>query len=285
MELLKEIVPLTLRGSLFLLVLAVGLDSSVRDATYVLRRPVVLLRSVLALAIIVPAFAALVVATLPLERVVKIGIMLMAVSPLPPFMPMKDISAGGRRRYVYGLLVAVSILAVVLVPATVAILARASGQAASIGPGPVLHLILFSIIIPFAAGMLIHQAAPKRAELAAPIVSKIAAILLLMSVLPIVLELSPAMLHLIGNGTVLAIALVAVGALFAGHLLGGPEPQDRAALAIACTTRHPGVALLVAHLNFPEPEIKAVILLFLIVGVLVALPYQVWFKRHRLSME
>jgi BASS family bile acid:Na+ symporter len=217
--------------------------------------------------------------------VVKIGIMLMAVSPLPPFMPMKDISAGGRRRYVYGLLVAVSMLAVVLVPATVAILARAFGHAASIGPGPVLHLILFSIIIPFAAGMLIHQAAPARAELAAPIVSKIAAILLLMSVLPIVLELSPAMLHLIGNGTVLTIALVAVGALFAGHLLGGPEPQDRAALAIACTTRHPGVALLVAHLNFPEPEIKAVILLFLIVGVLVALPYQVWLKRHRLSME
>jgi hypothetical protein len=29
---------------------------------------------------------------------------------------------------------------------------------------------------------------------------------------------------------------------------------------------------------------KALILLFLIVGVLVCLPYQVWFKRHRLAV-
>jgi BASS family bile acid:Na+ symporter len=285
MELVKEILPLALRGSLFLLVLAVGLDASAREALYVLRRPGVLLRSMAALAVVVPAFAALVVAALPLERVVKIGIMLMAVSPLPPFMPMKDISAGGRRRYVYGLLVAVSILAVVLVPATVAILARVFGQAASIGPEPVLHLVLLSIIIPFAAGMLIHHFAPGHSQRVAPLVSKIAAILLLLCMLPILFELMPAVLHLIGNGTVATIVLVAAGALLAGHLLGGPEPQDRAALAIACTTRHPGVALLVAHLNFPEPEIKAVILLFLIVGVLVALPYQVWFKRHRLALQ
>jgi BASS family bile acid:Na+ symporter len=285
MELLKEILPLALRGSLFLLVLAVGLDSSVQQATYVIRRPGVLLRSVFALAVVVPAFAALVVAALPLERVVKIGIMLMAVSPLPPFMPMKDISAGGRRRYVYGLLVAVSLLAVVLVPATVAILAKAFGQAASIGAEPVLHLLLISIIIPFAAGMLIHHFAPARAEHAAPVVNKIALVFLLLSVLPIVFEMLPAMLRLIGDGTVGTIALVVLGGLLAGHVLGGPEQQDRAALAIACTTRHPGVALLVASQNFRDPEVKAVILLFLIIGVLVGLPYQVWFKRHRLAMQ
>jgi BASS family bile acid:Na+ symporter len=67
--------------------------------------------------------------------------------------------------------------------------------------------------------------------------------------------------------------------------LGGPEPQDQAALAIACTTRHPGVALLVAHANFADPEIKAAILLFVIVGVLVGLPYQAWYKRHRLALQ
>jgi BASS family bile acid:Na+ symporter len=284
MELLKEVLPLALRGSVFLLVLAVGLDASFQQATYVLRRPGVLLRSVFALAVVVPAFAALVVAALPLERVVKIGIMLMAVSPLPPFMPMKDVSAGGRRRYVYGLLVAVSLLAVVLVPVTVAILADTFDIAASIGPGAMLRLILFSIIIPFVVGMLIHHLAPERAERVAPTVNKIAALLLLLSVLPIVAELFPAMLHLIGNGSVVTIALVVVGGLLAGHLLGGPDQQDRGALAIACTTRHPGVALLIASQNFPQPEIKAVILLFLTVSILVVLPYQAWFKRHRLAM-
>jgi BASS family bile acid:Na+ symporter len=133
--------------------------------------------------------------------------------------------------------------------------------------------------------MLIHHVAPARAEQAAPVVNKTAVILLLLSVLPIVFEMLPAMLRLIGNGAVGTIVLVAAGGLLAGHVLGGPEQQDRAALAIACTTRHPGVALLVASQNFREPEIKAVILLFLIVGVLVGLPYQVWLKRHRLAMQ
>jgi BASS family bile acid:Na+ symporter len=284
MELLKEILPLTLKGSVFLLVLAVGMDSSMQQATYVLRRPVILLRSVFALAVVVPAFAALVVAALPLERIVKIGIMLMAVSPLPPFMPMKDVGAGGRRRYVYGLLLAVSLLAVVLVPVTVAILSDTFDVAASIGPEPVLRMVLYSIIIPFAVGMLIHHLGPERAERVAPTVNKIAAVLLLLSMLPIVVELFPAMLRLVGNGSVGTITLVVVGGLLAGHLLGGPDQQDRGALAIACTTRHPGVALVVASQNFPEPEIKAVILLFLIVSVLVVLPYQVWFKRHRLAV-
>jgi hypothetical protein len=45
------------------------------------------------------------------------------------------------------------------------------------------------------------------------------------------------------------------------------------------------VALLVAHENFTEPEIKAAILLVVIVGVLVGLLYQAWYKRHRLAMQ
>ena len=285
MELLNDILPIALRGSLLLLVLAVGLDATVQEAAYVLKRPNVLLRSTLAIAVIVPAFAALVVAALPLDRAVKIGIVLMAVSPLPPFMPGKDIRLGGRRRYVYGLLVAVSMLAVILVPATVTILSRMFGEAVSIGPGPVLRLMLVSLLIPLAVGMLIHRVVPQAAERAAPIVNKIATVLLLIAVLPVFFGVLPMMLHLIGTGTVVSIAVVVVASLVTGHLLGGPEPQDRAALAIACTTRHPGVALLIAQANFTEPAIKAVILLFVIVGVLVGLPYQVWYKRHKVALQ
>lgn len=36
------------------------------------------------------------------------------------------------------------------------------------------------------------------------------------------------------------------------HWLGRPDPDDRTALAIASSMRHPGVALAIARLNFPE---------------------------------
>jgi BASS family bile acid:Na+ symporter len=280
MELLQELLPLALRASLFLLVLAVGLDAVPSEATYVLRRPRLAARALCVIAIVVPAMSAFVVSLLPLERVVKIAIILMSVSPMPPFMPWKEMQLGGRRDYIYGLLVMVSLFSVILVPATVAILARAFGENASIAPGPVLHLILISMIAPLVIGMLVRRAFPQAAQRAAPVVNKVAMVMLALALLPLLVALAPAMWRLIGNGTVIAIALIVALALLAGHLLGGREPHDRATLAIACTTRHPGVALLIAQGNFPEPDIKAAILLFMIIGLLVGLPYQVVQKRQ-----
>jgi len=67
--------------------------------------------------------------------------------------------------------------------------------------------------------------------------------------------------------------------LAAGHLLG-PDPGDRAALALSTATRHPSIALLIAGGNAAEPAVKAAILLFVILGLLASALYQRWFK-HR----
>jgi BASS family bile acid:Na+ symporter len=70
--------------------------------------------------------------------------------------------------------------------------------------------------------------------------------------------------------------------LAVGHLLGGPNADDRSALALATATRHPGVAL--AILNFVAPDDKApavVVVLYLLVGLVAAAPYVAWRKRAR----
>jgi BASS family bile acid:Na+ symporter len=85
---------------------------------------------------------------------------------------------------------------------------------------------------------------------------------------------------LVGDGTLLATAAVVVAGLLAGHWLGGPDPDDRTALAIASSMRHPGVALTIARLNFPEePLVPAAVLLFLLMNVVVTLPYGLWRRR------
>jgi bile acid:Na+ symporter, BASS family len=89
---------------------------------------------------------------------------------------------------------------------------------------------------------------------------------------------------LVGDGTVLAIAAVVVTGLLAGHWLGGPDPDDRTALAIAASMRHPGVALTIARLNFPEePLVPAAVFLFLLVNVIVTLPYGAWRRRMHIK--
>ena len=88
----------------------------------------------------------------------------------------------------------------------------------------------------------------------------------------------------VANRADLALAaFVAVG-LAVGHLLGGPNADDRLVLALATATRHPMIALSVAKTNFPdEPMLGATVLLYLLVGLIIGLPYQVWQKRRMAS--
>ncbi|HAK92830.1 MAG TPA: Na+-dependent transporter, partial [Massilia timonae] len=134
MDMLHELVALALHASLLLLALGIGLDIARGDGLYVLRRPRLLLRALLAVAVVVPLVAALLVALLPLKESVEIAIVLMAVSPLPPIVLAKEIRFGGRKPYAYGLLVAVALLSIVTVPAAVAILAWLFDAHAAVAP-------------------------------------------------------------------------------------------------------------------------------------------------------
>jgi BASS family bile acid:Na+ symporter len=280
METSQDLSLLALRASIFLIVFAIGLDASIDDAAYVFKRPALLLRAILAINVIVPAVAALLAAALPLTPVVKAGIVLMAVSPLPPALPGKELKLGGHKPYVYGMLVAVSALAIVLVPITVALLSAVFSADVAIAPGAVARVVLASVFLPLAIGMAVHRFMPAFAERAGPLVSRLAGIVLVLGLLPMLIAVWRVILDLIGNGTILAIAVVVVTGLVAGHLLGGADPRDRAALALASALRHPGIALLIAGTNFSDQRVKAAILLFLIVGLLVAVPYQAWYKRR-----
>src|SRR5262245_45165274 len=54
-----------------------------------------------------------------------------------------------------------------------------------------------------------------------------------------------------------------------------------AALAIASSMRHPGVALAIAHVNFPgEKLVFAAVLLFAVVNAIVTIPYAAWRRRQ-----
>jgi BASS family bile acid:Na+ symporter len=275
-----QLIRLALTASILLLVFALGLRASMEDATYLLRKPVRLLRGFLAMGVVVPAVAAALAAWLDLAPAVKIALVVMAVSPVPPILPGKQLKLGGRSRYVFGLLVAASLAAVIYVPVAIAALGWLFGREAHVGAGVVARVVGITVLLPLAAGLIVHRMAPKMAERIAPWAARVGNVLLLASVLAVLMAVGPAIVSLVGDGTVLVIAAVVVAGLLAGHWLGGPDPDDRTALAIAASMRHQGVALAIAQLNFPEaPLVPAAVALFLLVNVIVTLPYGAWRRR------
>ncbi len=98
MEAVKEILPVVLSGSLMLLVAAFGLTATAADALYLFRRPGQLWRAVAAIELVVPLVAVLLAVVLPLAPLVKLAIVLMAISPLPPLVPGKQLEMGENGR-------------------------------------------------------------------------------------------------------------------------------------------------------------------------------------------
>src|SRR5277367_6624892 len=131
---LEQLIMLAIKASILLLVFGLGLHASLQDATYLFRRPGLLVRSLLSMNVIMPLFAAAVAAIFDLHSEVKIAIVALALSPVPPILPGKQEKAGGRASYAIGLLVAAALFAVVLVPAGVELMGRLFGQDLHMAP-------------------------------------------------------------------------------------------------------------------------------------------------------
>ena len=285
MEALKQILPLLLTLSLAGLVMTVGLKSGHGDLIYVLRRPSLLLKAILAVEVIPPLAAAALVWMLPLEPAVKAGIMLMAISPVPPLVPGKQLKIGGRKEYAYGVYVAMALLTIVAVPLVFDLAARLFGHERTLPIRTIAATVATGVVIPLGLGMVIRMLAPALAERIGPWVYRLSMLLVVVVFVPMLAAIWPAIRSLIGDGAMAAMAGLTVITLIGGHLLGGPADCDRATLAVASSVRHPGIAMLIANTTFNDKRVTAAVLLFMLVSLVVGALYQAWFKRRYPAAE
>lgn len=275
-----EIVKLALVASICLIVASLGARTVTQDIAWLVRKPAKLLRAMSAIFLVVPAFAVWLCLTFPLDPAVKIAIIALAVSPIPPLLPRKQEKAGSRHAYAVSLLVCAAILSLCLTPLLVSLAGNAFGVDVAMSPIAIARTLAMSILVPLATGMVLKALAPARAERLSDFGFRAGMALLMVAALVMLAGTWRSMAALIGNGTVLAIAATVVLGLIAGHLLAGDGPDDRAALAIASASRHPGLAIAIVGANFAErsPAATAAILLFLLVNALVSIPYVRWIK-------
>jgi bile acid:Na+ symporter, BASS family len=279
---MSTLIPLAIRLSIVLTVFALGLRGTMDDAANLLRRPGRLLRSMLAMNGVMPLVGAALAAEFALLPAVKIALVALAVSPVPPLLPRTQLKAGGQASYAIGLLVVAALLSVVFVPAAMALLGWAFGVPAHVPPATVAGLVVVTVLAPLALGLLVRRAAPAFAERVADPISRVAAVLLVVAVLPVLIVSAPAIYALIGNGTLAALVAFEVIGIATGHALGGPARSERVVLALATAGRHPGVAVAIATAAFPTQRLVVpAVGLYLIVSALVSALYLAWLRRRQ----
>ncbi len=277
---IAELVQLSLKISLLLMVFSLGLGTRIEDLIYLARRPRLLIRSLVVINVIVPIVGASLISLFALPMEVKIAVITLSVSPLPPLMPRKAVRSGGDGSYGMGLLLVVAVLAVVLVPISVTVLGKVFGRDAGISWLKVAIIMAQAVLIPVLAGVAVNRFAPRVAAFVDRPIRIAAPVLLFFALVPVMVKLGPTILALIGSGAVIALSAFILAGIVAGHLLGGPKVADRAVLALAAASRHPGIAMAIAAANFPNAKsATAVIVLYLVLNTLVAFPYA-WILRR-----
>lgn len=276
-----QLIQLALLLSVFCVVFSLGLEAKPGDPVFLLRQPGLLLRSLLAMNVVMVAFAVAVAELFNLDPEVKVAILALAVSPVPPVLPRKNRKAGGDRAYGIGLLFVAVVASLAIVPVSIDLLGRYFGVRTHMPLEKILPIVLLSALLPMLLGILVGRLAPGIAARIAGPFGRGAWTLLLLVFLVVLVFKAGTMWNMVGNGVILVLVAFTVLGLAVGHMLGGPNPEDRTVLGLATSVRHPGIALAIVGLNFPhlKAAVLAVILWHLVIGAILSAPYIVWRKR------
>ncbi len=270
--------------TIFILMFAIGVNHSFEELTSLWRRPGLLLRSLLAVIVLVPLVVALLLWLFDLPIAVATGLAVLAAAPGAPMMYKRTQMAAGEPTYAASLQLTLALLAVVVTPLTLAVFYALFELATErVSPFNVILQVGEVTFLPVIISLLIQRFLPKFAKAIAKPVKVIGNVLflLLLALIIVLLVIAPdfrAMLN-IGVRPIVAILIIVALALAIGHLLGGPPRAQRSVLAVASIARNVGLALFIAGLCDYGQQFIPTLLTYMILGSLLAVPYGVWIKR------
>jgi BASS family bile acid:Na+ symporter len=277
---IKQLIVLALQVAIIGTVFGFGLRATLDDVLYVLRRPGLLIRSFLAVLVVMPILVVVFVKVFDLRTTVEVVLVALALSPVPPLLPKKEKKAGGLPSFGLGLMLVLAVGAIAAIPLSVAVLDHVFERPIAVQPGAIARIVVTMVLVPMLAGMMLRRLAPRIAEGLETPVRWLANGLLLIGVLVLLIGTWQAVWAATGGGAVLAIvAFVAVG-LLVGHLMGGPESEHSTVLALSTACRHPAIALAIASSNYPDERFGGTIILYLLVSAIAGIPYVAWQRRR-----
>ncbi len=265
-------------GTVFVVMFALGLMLGREQIAAALQRRVVLIAVIFAVVVPIPAIAVLLVKLFHPGPAISAGIILMAISPGAPVALRRALDAGGDRRFAPALHLAIVLLAVVTVPASVLILDWIFSAEFAVTPFDIGRQVFFAQLLPLALGATLRAWRPALAERIEPRAGRVGNLLLVALGVMALVDL-PSILRAIGwiptvAGFGMTIVALAVGAAFAGR-----DAEVRPAAAVAAAMRNPGLALLIATLNRAPAAVTEAIIGYAIGLAIAIVLYLQWRKR------
>jgi len=264
--------------TVFVVMFALGLMLGREQIAAALERRVVLMAVIFAVVVPIPALAVVIVKLFQPPLPVAAGIVLMAISPGAPVALRRALDAGGDRRFAPALHLAIVLLAVLTVPASVLILDWIFDKELTVTPFDIGRQVFFAQLLPLALGAALRARRPALAEALEPRAARVGNVLLLALGAMALIDL-PAIIGQVGWGPSAAGFAMTIAALGVGAAFAGRDAEVRPAAAVAAAMRNPGLALLIATVNHAVPSVIEGIIGYAIGLAIAMIVFLQWRKR------
>jgi bile acid:Na+ symporter, BASS family len=259
--------------------LLAGLQCDFAELREAFASPGRLLRIFAANFVIVPIIGLLVVRLFALDEFVATGIMLMAISPGVPFLPLiAGAKKGGSAGLATGLAVVLPAVSIITVPLTLPLVLSADAVAHISLSSFIVSLLLIQLL-PLCIGLFIRA----RSAAVAPMLGKIVTVVLVVAFVVVLFYLVPkageAFAAVYGSRGLMATLLIVVLCAGVGWLLGGKTAEYRVTLSISTIMRNIGLATLIATQDFHDTVAGAVVLTYFVIQFVLANLLGMYFKR------
>jgi len=257
------------------IMITLGLGVKTSDVIEQFKETRLVIFSVIANFIAVPLFALALVSFFDASKGVSIGIILLSLGAGAPFIPKIVQTAKGNTYGSIGLMLLLSVISILFMPIVIPIIF----SDASVSSLQIANSLLFTMLIPLMAGMIINAYYPLLATKLLPWTNKISNLSVVLLIFALIYLYTDV---IISHVSVIPIIVVFfLGSMAIGYLSAGKNKTAKISLSVGTGLRNPPIAMLVASEHFSsEPVAGIIALLMVIIGLSILFPLAVWRGKH-----
>ncbi len=268
MAVLQHAVPIATLIFVVSSMVAMGLGLKISEITAPLRNLRLVLMSLLANFVLMPAAAVLLAKALRLDEPFGVGLLLLGVAAGAPFLPKLAQIAKGDLAFAVALMVVLMVITVAYLPLVLPLLL----PGVSVNPGQIARSLVVLMLVPLAVALAVNAKLPRAAKAVKPWCDRLSSLGLVAVVVLLVVVNFHNVLSVFGTRAILAgLLFIAIG-YGLGWALGGPTAATRPVLGLGTAQRNIAAALVVGGQSFTDPSVVVMVVVVAIVSLLVLLP-------------
>ena len=268
MDLLSEVIPVTLLLFVVSSMLAVGLSLTISQILAPLRNGKLVFLALLVNFALMPIAAFTLAKLLRLDQPLGVALLLLGAAAGAPFLPKLAAIAKGDLAFGVGLMVLLMVLTVGYMPLVLPRLI----EGVSVDSWKIARSLVLLMLLALIVGLAVKARYGTVAARLAPLLNGLSTMSLALMVVLLVVTNIRNIIDLFGTRGILASILFLAAGIGLGWFLGGPGEGTRAVLALGTAQRNIAAALVVGGQSFTDPKVVVMIVVVAIVGLLILVP-------------